>query len=183
MSKKSRLHPTFVVIFWGLFIQTPFQQMNCFEWEWIKMKIWVDADACPKPIKDILFRLADRKKIVITFVANQRLRLVESRFVQLIQVGSGINIADDEIVNKCEDGDLIITADIPLAARVVAKGAQALDPRGKIYDKNNIGQLLDMRNFMDELRGRGIETGGPPSFGQKDRFKFANELDRFVAQK
>ena len=147
------------------------------------MKIWVDADACPKPVKDILFRLADRKKIVVTFVANQRLRLVESRFVQLIQVGSGINIADDEIVNKCEDGDLIITADIPLAARVVAKGAQALDPRGKIYDKNNIGQLLDMRNFMDELRGRGIETGGTPSFGQKDRFKFANELDRFVAQK
>ena len=147
------------------------------------MKIWVDADACPKPVKDILFRLADRKKIVVTFVANQRLRLVESRFVQLIQVGSGINIADDEIVNKCEDGDLIITADIPLAARVVAKGAQALDPRGKIYDKNNIGQLLDMRNFIDELRGRGIEPGGPPSFGQKDRFKFANELDRFVAQK
>ena len=147
------------------------------------MKIWVDADACPKPVKDILFRLADRKKIVVTFVANQRLRLVESRFVQLIQVGSGINIADDEIVNKCEDGDLIITADIPLAARVVAKGAQALDPRGNFYDKNNIGQLLDMRNFMDELRGRGIETGGPPSFGQKDRFKFANELDRFVAQK
>ena len=181
--KKSRLHSTFVVIFGGLFIPTPFHQMNCFEWGLMKMKIWVDADACPKPIKDILFRLADRKKIVVTFVANQRLRLVESRFVQLIQVGSGINIADDEIVNKCEDGDLIITADIPLAARVVAKGAQALDPRGKIYDKNNIGQLLDMRNFMDELRGRGIETGGPPSFGQKDRFKFANELDRFVAQK
>ena len=147
------------------------------------MKIWVDADACPKAVKDILFRLADRKKIVVTFVANQRLRLVASAFVQLIQVGSGINIADDEIVNKCEDGDLIITADIPLAARVVAKGAQALDPRGKIYDKNNIGQLLDMRNFMEELRGIGIETGGPPSFGQKDRFKFANELDRFVAQK
>ena len=147
------------------------------------MKIWVDADACPKPVKDILFRLADRKKIVVTFVANQRLRLVQSRFVQLIQVGSGINIADDEIVNKCEDGDLIITADIPLAARVVAKGAQALDPRGNFYDKNNIGQLLDMRNFMDELRGRGIETGGPRGFGQKDRFKFANELDRFVAQK
>ena len=147
------------------------------------MKIWVDADACPKPVKDILFRLAERREIVVTFVANQRLRLIESPFVQLIQVGSGTNIADDEIVNKCEDGDLIITADIPLAARVVAKGAQALDPRGKIYDKNNIGQLLDMRNFMDELRGRGIETGGPPSFGQKDRFKFANELDRFVAQK
>ena len=147
------------------------------------MKIWVDADACPKPVKDILFRLAERKEIVVTFVANQRLRLVESPFVQLIQVGSGENIADDEIVNKCEDGDLIVTADIPLAARIVAKGAQARDPRGKIYDKNNIGQLLDMRNFMDELRGSGIETGGPPSFCQKDRFKFANELDRFIAQR
>ena len=147
------------------------------------MKIWVDADACPKPIKDILFRLAERKEIVVTFVANQRLRLVESPFIKLHQVGSGADIADDEIFNKCEDGDLIITADIPLAARVVAKGAEALDPRGKIYDKNNIGQLLDMRNFMDELRGSGIETGGPPGFGQKDRFKFANELDRFVAQR
>ena len=147
------------------------------------MKIWVDADACPKPVKDILFRLAERKEIVVTFVANQRLRLVESPFIKLHQVGSGADIADDEIFNKCEDGDLIITADIPLAARVVAKGAQALDPRGKIYDKNNIGQLLDMRNFMDELRGSGIETGGPPGFGQKDRFKFANELDRFVAQR
>ena len=127
--------------------------------------------------------MGERREIVVTFVANQRLRLVESPFIQLIQVGSGTDIADDEIVNKCEDGDLIITADIPLAARVVAKGAQALDPRGKIYDKNNIGQLLDMRNFMDELRGSGIETGGPPGFGQKDRFKFANELDRFVAQR
>jgi uncharacterized protein YaiI (UPF0178 family) len=120
---------------------------------------------------------------VVTFVANQRLRLVESPFIKLHQVGSGADIADDEIVDKCEEGDLIITADIPLAARVVAKGAQALDPRGKIYDKNNIGQLLDMRNFMDELRGSGIETGGPSGFGQKDRFKFANELDRFVAQR
>jgi len=147
------------------------------------MKIWVDADACPKSVKDILFRLAERREIVVTFVANQRLRLIESPFIQLIQVGSGADIADDEIVNKCEDGDLIITADIPLAARVVAKGAKALDPRGKIYDKNNIGQLLDMRNFMDELRGSGIETGGPPGFGQKDRFKFANELDRFVTQR
>ncbi len=149
----------------------------------MKMKIWVDADACPKPIKDILFRLAERKEIVVTFVANQRLRLVQSPFIKLLQVESGADIADDEIVDKCEDGDLIITADIPLAARVVAKGAQALDPRGKIYDKNNIVQLLDMRNFMDELRGSGIETGGPSGFGQKDRFKFANELDRFVAQR
>jgi uncharacterized protein len=148
----------------------------------MKMKIWVDADACPKPVKDILFRLAERKKIMITFVANQRLILAKSPFIQLVQVGYGENIADDEIVNKCSDGDLIITADIPLAARIVAKGAQALDPRGKIYDENNVGQLLDMRNFMDELRGSGVETGGPPSFGQKERFKFANELDRFIAQ-
>lgn len=147
------------------------------------MKIWVDADACPKPVKDILFRLAERKKIMVTFVANQRLRLVKSPFIHLIQVGYGADIADDEIVNKCSDGDLIITADIPLAARIVAKGAQALDPRGKIYDENNVGQLLDMRNFMDELRGSGVETGGPPSFGQKERFKFANELDRFIAQR
>ena len=147
------------------------------------MKIWVDADACPKPVKDILFRLAERKKIMVTFVANQRLRLVKSPFIQLIQVGSGADIADDEIANKCEGGDLIITADIPLAARIIAKGAQALDPRGKIYDKNNIGQLLDMRNFMDELRGSGVETGGPSSCGQKERFKFANELDRFIAQR
>ena len=148
-----------------------------------QIKIWVDADACPKPVKDILFRLAERKKIMVTFVANQRLRLVKSPFIHLIQVGYGADIADDEIVNKYDDGDLIITADIPLAARIVAKGAQALDPRGKIYDKNNIGQLLDMRNFMDELRGSGVETGGPPSFGQKERFKFANELDKFIAQR
>ena len=98
------------------------------------MKIWVDADACPKPVKDILFRLAERRKIMVTFVANQKLCLMESPFIQLIQVGYGVNIADDEIVNKCQDGDLVITADIPLAARIVAKGAQALDPRGKIYD-------------------------------------------------
>jgi len=147
------------------------------------MKIWVDADACPKPVKDILFRLAERKKIIVTFVTNQRLILAKSPFIQLVQVGYGENIADDEIVNKCSDGDLIITADIPLAARIVAKGAQALDPRGKIYDENNVGQLLDMRNFMDELRGSGVETGGPHSFGQKERFKFANELDRFIAQR
>jgi uncharacterized protein len=149
----------------------------------MKMKIWVDADACPKPVKDILFRLAERKKIMVTFVTNQRLILAKSPFIQLVQVGYGENIADDEIVNKCSDGDLIITADIPLAARIVAKGAQALDPRGMIYDENNVGQLLDMRNFMDELRGSGVETGGPPSFGQKERFKFANELDRFIAQR
>lgn len=147
------------------------------------MNIWVDADACPKPVKDILFRLAERTEITVTLVANQAMRLPVSPFIQLIQVGHGADIADDEIVNKCEAGDLIITADIPLAARIVEKGALALDPRGKIYDQNNIGQILSMRNFMDELRGSGVETGGPSSFGQKERFKFANELDKLIAQR
>jgi len=146
-----------------------------------EMKIWVDADACPRAIKDILFRVADRTKISVTFVANQWLHLPSSIFIHLIQVGHGPDIADDTIVNKCEAGDLIITADIPLAARIVEKGALALDPRGRMYNKNNIGQILDMRNFMDTLRGSGVETGGPGSFGQRERFKFANELDKFIA--
>ena len=147
------------------------------------MKIWVDADACPKPIKDILFRLAERIEIMVTLVANQGMHLPDSPFIKLIQVGHGADVADDEIINMCEAGDLIITADIPLAARVVEKEAHALDPRGKVYDKNNIGQILSMRNFMDELRGSGVETGGPNNFGQKERFKFANELDKFIAQR
>ncbi|MEO2044141.1 MAG: YaiI/YqxD family protein [Nitrospinaceae bacterium] len=145
------------------------------------MKIWVDADACPKVIKDILCRAADRVEVSVVFVANQRFRVPESSYISLIQVGQGPDVADDEIVDQCEAGDLIITADIPLAARIVEKGALALDPRGKIYDKNNIGQILDMRNFMDTLRGSGVETGGPNSFGQKERYKFANELDKFLA--
>lgn len=147
------------------------------------MKIWVDADACPRAVKDILFRVAERTEMSVTFVANQRIRLPDSPFIDLIQVGQGLDIADDEIADKCEAGDLIITADIPLAARVVEKGALALDPRGTMYDKTNIGQILDMRNFMDTLRGSGVETGGPDSFGQRERMKFANELDRFIVRR
>ena len=147
------------------------------------MNIWVDADACPRPIKDILCRAAERTEIMVTFVANQRFRVPESSYIRLVQVGQGADVADDEIANQCEAGDLIITADIPLAARIVEKGALALDPRGKVYDKNNIGQILDMRNFMDTLRGSGVETGGPNSFGQKERYKFANELDKFIASR
>ena len=146
-----------------------------------RMKIWVDADACPRVIKDILFRVAERTKITVTFVTNQYLRLPDSAYIHLIQVQHGPDIADDEIASQCKTGDLIITADIPLAARIVEKGALALDPRGKMYDKNNIGQILDLRNFMDTLRGSGVETGGPNSFGQRERFKFANELDKFIA--
>ena len=145
------------------------------------MKIWVDADACPKPVKEILYRVADRTEILLTFVANQRMCLPDSPFIKMIQVGQGDDVADNKIACKCEAGDLIITSDIPLAARVVEKGALALDPRGKVYDKNNIGQILSMRNFMDELRGCGVETGGPSSFGHKERFKFANELDKYIA--
>jgi uncharacterized protein len=145
------------------------------------MKIWVDADACPRAVKDILFRVAERAEISVILVANKWLRLPNSSFVRLIQVGQGADIADDEIADRCEAGDLVITADIPLAARTVEKGALALDPRGRLYDKNNIGQILDMRNFMDTLRGSGVETGGPGSFGQRERFKFANELDKFIA--
>lgn len=147
------------------------------------MKIWVDADACPKAVKEVLYRVAERTKISVTLVANSPLRLPDSPFLQLLQVGSGADIADDEIADKCEAGDLIITADIPLAARVVEKGAQALDPRGTMYDQNNIGQVLSMRNFMDELRGSGVETGGPSGFGQKEKFKFANALDKFIGQR
>lgn len=145
------------------------------------MKIWVDADACPKAIKEILYRVADRVKILVTFVANQRIWLPESAFIHLIHVGHGADIADNEIANKCEAGDLIITADIPLAARIVEKGALALDPRGTLYDENNIGQLLGMRNLMDSLRGADMITGGPNEFNQRDRMKFANELDKFIA--
>ena len=146
------------------------------------MKIWVDADACPKAVKEILYRAADRKEISVILVANSPLRFPDSPFLKLLQVGHGADIADDEIADKCEAGDLIITADIPLAARVVEKGAQALDPRGTVYDKNNIGHMLSMRNFMDELRGSGVETGGPSGFGQKEKFKFANALDKIIAQ-
>jgi len=147
------------------------------------MKIWVDGDACPKVIKEILYRVAQRTKISVILVANQFLRLPHSPYIELIQVGEGADVADDEIALKCEEGDLVITADIPLASRVVKKGAMALDPRGKMYDKNNIGEVLNMRDFMDSLRGSGVDTGGSSGFGQKERQKFANELDRFIAQR
>ena len=147
------------------------------------MKIWVDADACPKPVKDMLFRVADRTKTSVTLVANQWCWLPSSAFISFIQVEQGPDIADDEIVDRCETGDLVITADIPLAARVVEKGATALDPRGRLYDKNNVKQILAMRDFMDSMRGSGIETGGPDGFGQRERQLFANELDRFIARK
>ena len=147
------------------------------------MKIWVDADACPVAIKEILFRVADRTKVPVVLVANQWLRIPASNSISKIVVDQGADVADDRIYDDCAAGDLIITADIPLAARVVGKEALALDPRGRLYDSNNIGQILGMRDFMDELRSSGVETGGPKSFSSKDNQKFANELDRILAKR
>lgn len=147
-----------------------------------QMKIWVDADACPKVTKEILFRLADRTQTDVVFIANQFLRLPSSPFIQFVMVEQGSDIADDRIVEECQAGDLVITADIPLAARVLEKEAAALDPRGTMYSKSNIGQKLSMRDFMDSLRGSGIETGGQKSISQRERTDFANALDRFMAR-
>ena len=146
------------------------------------MKIWVDADACPKVVKEMLFRAADRAQITVTLVTNQVLRLPPSAYLQWVQVGQGPDVADDEIARLCAPGDLVITADIPLAARIVEKGAWALDPRGRLYDDSNIKQILAMRDFMDSMRGSGIETGGPDGFGPREKQLFANELDKFIAR-
>jgi uncharacterized protein YaiI (UPF0178 family) len=146
------------------------------------MQIWVDADACPKVIKDILFRAAERLRIFLTLVANRSLQIPRSRYIRAIQVVAGFDVADHRIVQELQCGDLVITADIPLAAEIIEKGGHALDPRGEFYTKDNIGQRLALRNFMDELRGSGVDTGGPSSISQSDRHAFANQLDRFLAK-
>lgn len=147
------------------------------------MQIWVDADACPNPIKEILFRAAERAQVAVTLVANQWLRTPPSRFVRALQVPGGIDVADSEIVRRTAAGDLVVTQDIPLAALVLAKGALALNPRGELYTPDTIAQRLSMRNFMDELRGTGVDTGGPAAFHPRDRQAFANQLDRWLAQR
>ncbi len=146
------------------------------------MKIWVDGDACPKPIKEILFRAAEKRGVNVVFVANQWLHLPNLPNIQMIQVADGPDIADDKIAEECAQGEIVVTADIPLAARCVKKSATVLDPRGKLYDASNIGQALNMRDFMDGLRGSGVETGGPKSFAQKDQLAFANILDRMITK-
>jgi len=146
------------------------------------MNIWVDADACPGVIKDMLFRVADRAQIMVTLVANRHLRTPPSRFIKSIVVPAGFDVADKEIVKLAQAGDLVITADIPLAAEVVANGVAVLNPRGEMYTVENIQQHLTMRNFMEELRGSGVDTGGPAAFSQADGRAFARQLDRFVAQ-
>ena len=145
------------------------------------MKIWVDADACPVVIKEILFKAAERTGVQLTLVANQPVHIPPSRFIHSIQVASGFDVADNEIVRRLDAGDLVITGDIPLAAEVIEKGGHALNPRGEMYTAENIRARLNIRDFMDTLRGSGINTGGPPALSQNDRKLFADHLDRLLA--
>lgn len=144
------------------------------------MQIWVDADACPKVIKEILFRAAERRQIPLTLVANKLLYCPPSQVIRALQVPAGFDVADNKIVELTEPGDLVITADIPLAAGVIAKGGHALNPRGELYTKDTIRERLAMRDFMDELRSSGVETGGPAALSNADRQAFANQLDRLL---
>jgi uncharacterized protein YaiI (UPF0178 family) len=146
------------------------------------MKIWVDADACPVVIKEVLFRAADRTGVQLTLVANQSVRIPPSRCINMIQVASGFDVADNEIVKRLVSGDLVITSDIPLAAEVIEKGGHALSPRGELYSPDSIKSRLNMRDFMDTLRGSGIHTDGPATLSQSDRQSFANHLDSFLTQ-
>jgi len=147
------------------------------------MRIWVDADACPRVIKEILFRAAERAKVRVTLVANQPLWTPRSDYVDSIQVRSGFDVADNRIVELAQAGDLVVTADIPLAALVVKKGCSGLDPRGGLYTADNIGERLAVRNLMDELRSGGMDTGGPATLGKRERQAFANQLDRILAKR
>lgn len=146
------------------------------------MKLWVDADACPVVIKEILFRAAERTCSLLTLVANHPIRVPASQYIKTVQVPAGFDVADNEIVKRLEAGDLVVTADIPLAAEVIEKGGHALNPRGELYSTENIKARLNMRDFMDTLRASGINTGGPPAISQSDRQAFANNLDRFLAK-
>ena len=144
------------------------------------MQIWVDADACPAVIKDILFRAADRARVSLTLVANTPLRIPSSPFIKIVRVARGFNVADKRIAEHVQPGDLVITADIPLAADVIHRGGHALNPRGELYTKDNVQERLAVRNLMDALRGSGVDTGGPAAFNQSDRHAFANQLDRLL---
>ena len=146
------------------------------------MQIWVDADACPKAIKDILFRVAERLGITTTLVANQYLQTPPSRYIQFVQVNSGFDVADNEIVKRLTIADLVVTGDIPLAYEVICKGGHAINPRGELYTVDNIKDRLNMRDFMDTLRSSGIDTGGPSALNSRDVQAFANQLDKFLVQ-
>jgi uncharacterized protein len=146
-------------------------------------RIWVDADACPVAIKEILFRAAQRAQISVTLVANHALRVPPSPYIRSIQVPGGFDVADNEITRQVSAGDLVVTQDIPLAAAVIGKGALAMHPRGELYTPETIQQRLTMRNFMEELRSSGVDTGGPSALHPRDKQAFANQLDRWLAQR
>jgi len=146
-------------------------------------KIWVDADACPKPIKEILFRAAERVRVELILVANQPIYTPNSKYIKAVQVASGFDVADDKIVQAMEAGDLVVTADIPLASEIINNGGYALSPRGELYTEQTIKQRLSMRNFLDELRSSGVNTGGPSTLSLTDRQSFANALDRWLASR
>ena len=146
------------------------------------MNIWVDADACPGAIKEILFRAADRTGVAVTLVANHARAVPRSRHVKLLTVGAGFDVADDEIVRRVAAGDIVITGDIPLASEVIDKGGHVLSPRGEQYTANNIKARLNMRDFMETLRASGVNTGGPPALSQADRKAFADNLDRLLTR-
>lgn len=146
------------------------------------MKIWVDADACPAVIKEILFRAAKRTGVELVLVANQPLRTPPAPNIRTLQVASGFDVADNEIARRVAAGDLVITADIPLAAEVIARDGMALNPRGELYSADDIRARLTMRDLMDTLRASGIHTGGPPAISQADRKNFADNLDRLLAR-
>lgn len=142
--------------------------------------IWVDADACPVVIRDILFRAATRKQVPLVLVANQRIKTPPTKLISCVQVAAGFDVADNEIVRRVAPNDLVITSDIPLAAEVIAKGGQALSPRGELFTTESIGERLNIRDFMDTMRASGIQSGGPPPLNQADRQQFANHLDRIL---
>jgi hypothetical protein len=144
------------------------------------MRIWVDADACPRVIKDVLYRAAERRKVRLILVANSRFAVPRSEYIDFLQVGSGYDKADQAIARQAGPGDLVVTADIPLAAEVIGKGGTGLSPRGELFTTDNIRSRLTMRDFMDELRGSGVMTGGPAALGARDRQEFANQLDRLL---
>ncbi len=146
------------------------------------MQIYVDADACPKVIKEVLFRAAERLQIPLTLVANKLLYCPPSKVIRAMQVPAGFDVADSKIVEMVAPGDLVITADIPLAAEVIARDGHVLNPRGEFYTKDSIQERLTLRNFMESLRGSGVETAGPPTFSQRDCQTFANQLDKFLVK-
>ena len=142
------------------------------------MRIWIDADACPRDVKDVVFRAAERKQLAVILVANKAMHIPRSALVTMVQVKGGPDVADDHIVAASAEGDLAITADIPLAARLVEKRVSVIDPRGEVYDEENVRERLSVRDFMAEVRDTGVLTGGPASYGPRDKLRFANALDR-----